>query len=167
MNHKLTPCLSHIAHMLSKFWWPIATLEPHQNPPSCPSSPYSHFDHCLPNQVNWYQSSSLSLHQYRYIRWDLELKAYRWVGAPEMQLHISPSLRHVAVLPGKGVREFIGVKIGLRRVSYRMMFYMLLFFTFLLRFLFVMTAVDDIEGESKCSTIGKFISTQLPSAFLS
>lgn len=73
-----------------------------------------------------------------------------------MQLHISPSLRHVTVLPGKGVREFINVKIGSRRVSYRMMFYVLLFFTFLLRFLFVMTAVDSIEGETKCSTIGEF-----------
>ncbi|OWM88726.1 probable galacturonosyltransferase 12 [Punica granatum] len=71
-----------------------------------------------------------------------------------MQLHISPSLRHVTVLPGKGVREFINVKIGSRRLSYRMLFYMLLFFTFLLRFLFVMTAVDSIEGETKCATIG-------------
>ncbi|KAF3453533.1 hypothetical protein FNV43_RR03973 [Rhamnella rubrinervis] len=71
-----------------------------------------------------------------------------------MQLHISPSLRHVTVFPGKGVREFIKVKVGSRRVSYRMLFYSLLFFTFLLRFVFVMTAVDSIDGESKCSTIG-------------
>ncbi|KAK4782541.1 hypothetical protein SAY86_016643 [Trapa natans] len=68
-----------------------------------------------------------------------------------MQLHVSPSLRHVTVLPGKGVKEFINVKIGSRRVSYRVMFYMLLFSTFLLRFLFVMTTVEGIEGESKCS----------------
>ncbi|RVW94783.1 putative galacturonosyltransferase 12 [Vitis vinifera] len=71
-----------------------------------------------------------------------------------MQLHISPSLRHVTVLPGKGVREFIKVKVGSRRVSYRMVFYSLLFFTFLLRFVFVLTAVDTIDGETKCSTIG-------------
>ncbi|XP_015898118.3 probable galacturonosyltransferase 12 [Ziziphus jujuba] len=71
-----------------------------------------------------------------------------------MQLHISPSLRHVTVFPGKGVREFIKVKVGSRRVSYRMLFYSLLFFTFLLRFVFVMTAVDSIDGESKCSSIG-------------
>ncbi|XP_030542807.1 probable galacturonosyltransferase 12 [Rhodamnia argentea] len=71
-----------------------------------------------------------------------------------MQLHISPSLRHVTVLPGKGVREFINVKVGSRRVSYRMLFYMLLLFTFLLRVIFVMTAVDGIDGEKKCSTIG-------------
>lgn len=74
-----------------------------------------------------------------------------------MQLHISPSLRHVTVLPGKGVREYIKVKIGSRRVSCRMLIYSLLFFTFLLRFVFVLTAVDTIDGESKCSTIGTFI----------
>ncbi|KAH7859674.1 hypothetical protein Vadar_004129 [Vaccinium darrowii] len=71
-----------------------------------------------------------------------------------MQLHISPSLRHVTVLPSKGLREFIKVKVGSRRFSYRMVFYSLLFFTFLLRFVFVLTAVDNIDGESKCSTIG-------------
>ncbi|KAK6157155.1 hypothetical protein DH2020_011403 [Rehmannia glutinosa] len=71
-----------------------------------------------------------------------------------MQLHISPSLRHVTVLPTKGVREFIKVKIGSRRLSYRMVLYSLLFFTFLLRFVFVLTAVDTIDGESKCSTLG-------------
>ncbi|TQD69480.1 hypothetical protein C1H46_044987 [Malus baccata] len=72
-----------------------------------------------------------------------------------MQLHISPSLRHVTVLPGKGVREFIKVKVGSRRLSYRMLFYSILFFTFLLRFAFVMTAVDTIDGESKCSSLDK------------
>ncbi|KAM1343279.1 hypothetical protein PS2_007417 [Malus domestica] len=71
-----------------------------------------------------------------------------------MQLHISPSLRHVTVFTGKGVREFIKVKVGSRRLSYRMLFYSILFFTFLLRFVFVMTAVDTIDGESKCSSIG-------------
>ncbi|KAK6934389.1 Glycosyl transferase, family 8 [Dillenia turbinata] len=71
-----------------------------------------------------------------------------------MQLHISPSLRHVTLLPGKGVREFIKVKAGSRKFSYRMVFYSLLFFTFLLRFVFVSTTVDPIDGESKCSTIG-------------
>ncbi|KAL8510523.1 hypothetical protein ACS0TY_017371 [Phlomoides rotata] len=71
-----------------------------------------------------------------------------------MQLHISPSLRHVTVLPAKGFREFIKVKIGSRRLSYRMLFYSLLFFTFLLRFVFVLTAVDSIDGENKCSSIG-------------
>ncbi|BBH01911.1 galacturonosyltransferase 12 [Prunus dulcis] len=39
---------------------------------------------------------------------------------------------------GKGVREFIKVKVGSRRLS----------------FVFVMTAVDTIDGERKCSTIG-------------
>lgn len=73
-----------------------------------------------------------------------------------MQLHISPSLRHVTVLPGKGVREFIKVKIGFRRVSYRMLFYGLLFCTFLLRFVFVLSTVDTIDGDNKCSTIGMF-----------
>ncbi|KAE9458185.1 hypothetical protein C3L33_09913, partial [Rhododendron williamsianum] len=71
-----------------------------------------------------------------------------------MQLHISPSLRHVTVLPSKGLREFIKVKVGSRRFSYRMVFYSLLFFTFLLRFVFVLTAVDNIDGQSKCSNIG-------------
>ncbi|KAA8526935.1 hypothetical protein F0562_008836 [Nyssa sinensis] len=71
-----------------------------------------------------------------------------------MQLHISPSLRHVTVLPAKGVKEFIKVKVGFRRVSYRMVFYSLLFFTFLLRFVFVLTVVDTIDEGSKCSTIG-------------
>ncbi|KAA8523737.1 hypothetical protein F0562_010160 [Nyssa sinensis] len=71
-----------------------------------------------------------------------------------MQLHISPSLRHVTVFPAKGVKEFIKVKVGSRRLSYRMVFYSLLFFTFLLRFVFVLTAVDTIDGETKCSTIG-------------
>ncbi|BAT92425.1 hypothetical protein LR48_Vigan05g145600 [Vigna angularis] len=71
-----------------------------------------------------------------------------------MQLHISPSLRHVTVFPSKGFKEFIKVKVASRRVSYRMLFYFLLFFTFLLRFVFVLTAVDGIDGENKCSTIG-------------
>ncbi|KAL6570717.1 putative galacturonosyltransferase 12 [Orobanche gracilis] len=71
-----------------------------------------------------------------------------------MQLHISPSLRHVTVLPAKGFKEFIKVKIGNRRLSYRMVFYSLLFLTFLLRFVFLLTAVDTIDGEIKCSTIG-------------
>ncbi|KAJ1441915.1 Nucleotide-diphospho-sugar transferase [Sesbania bispinosa] len=72
----------------------------------------------------------------------------------KMQLQISPSLRHVTVLPGKGLKEFIKVRIASRRLSYRMLFYSLLFFTFLLRFVFVMTAVDSIDSENKCSTIG-------------
>ncbi|XP_074311022.1 putative galacturonosyltransferase 12 [Silene latifolia] len=71
-----------------------------------------------------------------------------------MQLHISPSLRHVTVFPGKGVREFIKVKGGSRRFSWRMIFYSLLLFTFLLRFVFVLTAVDTIDGHKKCSSIG-------------
>lgn len=74
-----------------------------------------------------------------------------------MQLHISPSLRHVTVLPAKGVREFIKVRIGSRRLSYRMVFYSVLFFTFLLRFVFVLTAVDTIDGETRCSTIGIYM----------
>ncbi|XP_010267797.1 PREDICTED: probable galacturonosyltransferase 12 [Nelumbo nucifera] len=71
-----------------------------------------------------------------------------------MQLLLSPSLRHVTVLPGKGLREFIKVKVGARRVSYRMIFYSLLLLAFLLRLVFVMTAMDTIDGETKCSTIG-------------
>ncbi|KAI4322828.1 hypothetical protein L6164_022484 [Bauhinia variegata] len=71
-----------------------------------------------------------------------------------MQLHISPSLRHVTVLPGKGFKEFIKVKVATRWPSYRMLFYSLLFFTFLVRFAFVLAAVDGIDGENKCSTIG-------------
>ncbi|KAI9083100.1 hypothetical protein K1719_035004 [Acacia pycnantha] len=71
-----------------------------------------------------------------------------------MQLHISPSLRHVTVLPAKGFKDFIKVKIASGRVSYRMLFYVLLLFTFLLRFVFVLTAVESIDGHFKCSTIG-------------
>lgn len=71
-----------------------------------------------------------------------------------MQLHISPSLRHVTVLPGKGVRDFIKVKVSSRRVSYRTVFYSVLFLTFMLRFVFVLTAMDTIDGENKCSSIG-------------
>ncbi|GAB4846215.1 Probable galacturonosyltransferase 12 [Ancistrocladus abbreviatus] len=71
-----------------------------------------------------------------------------------MQLHISPSLRHVTVMPGKGVREFIKVKVGSRKVSYKMVFYFLLLLMFLLRFAFVMKTLDTIDGETKCSSIG-------------
>lgn len=74
-----------------------------------------------------------------------------------MQLHISPSLRHVTVFPGKGVREFIKVKVTSRRPSYRMVFYSLLFVTFLLRFVFVLTAMDTIEGETQCTSLGTTI----------
>ncbi|MED6200397.1 hypothetical protein PIB30_084627 [Stylosanthes scabra] len=71
-----------------------------------------------------------------------------------MQLQISLSLRHVTLLPTKGLREFIRVKVGTaRRLRSRMFFYAVLFFTFLLRFVFVLTAVDTIDGENKCSTI--------------
>ncbi|XP_073307882.1 probable galacturonosyltransferase 12 [Primulina huaijiensis] len=71
-----------------------------------------------------------------------------------MQLYMSPSLRHVTFLPAKNVRELIKAKIGSRLLSYRMLFYALLLFTFLLRFMFVLTAVDTIDGEAKCLTIG-------------
>lgn len=74
-----------------------------------------------------------------------------------MQLHISPSFRHVKVLPRKGVREFIKVKVGSRRLSYRMVIYSLLFLTFLLRFIFVLGAVNTIDGQTKCSTLGNFL----------
>ncbi|GKA46121.1 probable galacturonosyltransferase 12 [Tanacetum coccineum] len=46
------------------------------------------------------------------------------------KLHISPSLRHVTLLPGKGFREFIKVKVGSR------------------------SSVDNIDDQTKCSTIG-------------
>ncbi|KAK1325178.1 putative galacturonosyltransferase 12 [Acorus calamus] len=71
-----------------------------------------------------------------------------------MQLHISPSLRHVTFSPGKGVRESIKVKLWPRLVSYRMVFYVLLLTTFLLRFVFVLTAMDTIDGETECSSLG-------------
>uniref|UniRef100_M4E1T9 Hexosyltransferase n=1 Tax=Brassica campestris TaxID=3711 RepID=M4E1T9_BRACM len=70
-----------------------------------------------------------------------------------MQLHISPSLRQVTVVKGKGLREFIKVKVGSRRFSYQMMFYSLLFFTFLLRLVFVLSTVDTIDGASPCSSL--------------
>lgn len=73
-----------------------------------------------------------------------------------MRLLISPSLRHVTVLPGNGVREFIKVKVRARRVSYRMLFYSLLFFTFILRFVFLLSTADTIDAETKCSTLGTF-----------
>ncbi|KAG7953745.1 hypothetical protein I3843_12G125200 [Carya illinoinensis] len=84
-----------------------------------------------------------------------------------MQLYISPSLRHISVFPGKGFKEFIKVKVGSRRVSYRVLFYSLLFFTFILRFVFVFTAVDDtIDGDqSKCSSIGCLGKRLRPSIF--
>lgn len=76
-----------------------------------------------------------------------------------MQLLVSSSLRHVTVFPGKGVREFIKVRVGSRWVSYRMLFYCLLFFTFLVRFIFVFSTVDTIDGDlSKCSTLGILLS---------
>ncbi|CAM8890871.1 unnamed protein product [Rhodiola kirilowii] len=71
-----------------------------------------------------------------------------------MQLYISPSLRHVTVFTGKGVKEFIKFKIGSKRVSYMMILYSLLFCTFLLRTLFVLSAMDIIDGDIKCSSIG-------------
>ncbi|XP_071697761.1 probable galacturonosyltransferase 12 [Rutidosis leptorrhynchoides] len=71
-----------------------------------------------------------------------------------MQLHISPSLRHVTLLQGKGVKEFIKVKIGSRRLSYKILFYSLIVFTFLLRFIFIISSVDTIQDQTKCSTIG-------------
>ncbi|CAN7038993.1 unnamed protein product [Brassica rapa subsp. trilocularis] len=74
-----------------------------------------------------------------------------------MQLHISPSLRHVTVVKGKGLREFIKVKVGSRRFSYQMI---LLYicrhatsFTFLLRLVFVLSTVDTIDGASPCSSL--------------
>ncbi|KAK1308073.1 putative galacturonosyltransferase 12 [Acorus calamus] len=71
-----------------------------------------------------------------------------------MQLHISPSLRHVTFSPVKGVRDSIKVKFLSRRVSYRMVFYGLLIATFILRFVFVLTAMDTIEGQMECSSLG-------------
>ncbi|GAB2284646.1 Probable galacturonosyltransferase 12 [Dionaea muscipula] len=71
-----------------------------------------------------------------------------------MQLHISPSLRHVTVHTTKGLRDFIKVKVGSRKVSYMTVLYSILFLTFLLRFVFVLMAVDTIDGENTCSTFG-------------
>ncbi|CAL0322956.1 unnamed protein product [Lupinus luteus] len=71
-----------------------------------------------------------------------------------MQQHISPSLCYVTLLQAKGLKEFIKVKVGSRRISYKMLFFSLLFSTFLLKFVFVLTSVDDIDGENKCSTVG-------------
>ncbi|ERM97875.1 hypothetical protein AMTRI_Chr02g259310 [Amborella trichopoda] len=84
-------------------------------------------------------------------------KAFRSLVAcreTEMQLHVSPSLRHVTLSTGKGFKEFIKVKVGSRRVSYKTLFYTLLFITFLLRFAFVITAIDSLDGEDKCSSLG-------------
>lgn len=52
------------------------------------------------------------------------------------------------------MRDFIKVKVSSRRVSYRTVFYSVLFLTFMLRFVFVLTAMDTIDGENKCSSIG-------------
>ncbi|EPS70108.1 hypothetical protein M569_04651 [Genlisea aurea] len=70
-----------------------------------------------------------------------------------MKLHMSPSLRkHIGVLPTKGLKEFVKVKAGgSRRWSYGAAFYSFLFFVLVLRFMFLLTAVD---GETKCSVIG-------------
>lgn len=128
-----------LAHLLSKVRWLTATLNiHHQNPPFTAFLNLAFFQTC---------TASFSLASFIFLQPVL-------VCSEKMQLHISPSLRHVTVLPGKGVREFIKVKIWSRRVSYRMLFYSLLFFTFLLRFVFVLTTVDTIDGEAKCSTIG-------------
>lgn len=77
-----------------------------------------------------------------------------------MQLHISPSLRHVTVLPSKGVKEFIKVKVVSRRLSYHVLVYSLLAFM-LFRFTFLLTAVNTIHEESKCSGIGKSLTPRL------
>ncbi|XP_074569106.1 putative galacturonosyltransferase 12 [Curcuma longa] len=71
-----------------------------------------------------------------------------------MQFHISSSMRQVTVLPGKGGRELIKWKVASRRLSYKMVFYSLLFMTFMFRFIFVLTAMDSIEGDTKCSSLG-------------
>ncbi|XP_031499423.1 probable galacturonosyltransferase 12 [Nymphaea colorata] len=71
-----------------------------------------------------------------------------------MQLHISPSLKSVTVSTGKGFRELIKVKAGPRRVSYRTLFYSLLFLTFMVRFVFVITAMDKLDGGGRCSSLG-------------
>ncbi|KAL8205567.1 hypothetical protein R6Q57_009118 [Mikania cordata] len=71
-----------------------------------------------------------------------------------MQLHISPSLRHVTVMTGKGVKEFIKVKVGSRKLSYKTLFYSLLLFTFLIRFIYVLSSIDIVDDRTKCSTIG-------------
>ncbi|KAI3675521.1 hypothetical protein L1987_85111 [Smallanthus sonchifolius] len=71
-----------------------------------------------------------------------------------MQLHISPSLRHITVMTGKGVKEFIKVKVGSRKLSYKTLFYSLLLFTFLMRFAYVLSSVDTIDDHTRCSTIG-------------
>lgn len=130
--------MSAITSILSKVRWSIATLNTPQN------LPFSEF---------FYLTFGT---QFLSCRFSFSFLFYFWEEKThlEMQLHISPSLRHVTVLPAKGFREFIKVKIGSRRLSYRMLFYSLLFFTFLLRFAFVLTAVDSIDGETKCSSIG-------------
>lgn len=70
-----------------------------------------------------------------------------------MQLHISPSLRHITISTGSGFRDLMKVKGKPRHISCKTIVYSVLILVFLLRFLFNLTAVASIESEKSCSTL--------------
>lgn len=81
------------------------------------------------------------------------LFAAAFIDIYRMQLHISPSLRHISISSSNGFRDFMKVKGATRRFSYRSILYSILILAFLLRFVFILTALASLEGENNCSSL--------------
>ncbi|KAH9323268.1 hypothetical protein KI387_017907 [Taxus chinensis] len=72
-----------------------------------------------------------------------------------MQLHISPSLRHISISTTNGFWGFMKGKAAVRHFSYRNVLYSILILAFLLRFVFILSALASLEGENNCSSLGE------------
>ncbi|EPS67977.1 hypothetical protein M569_06796, partial [Genlisea aurea] len=77
-----------------------------------------------------------------------------------MQLHFSPSMRSITISSSNsggngnnGGRDLMKIKVAPRQISYRTLFYAILFLAFLLPFVFILTALVTLEGVNKCSSI--------------
>lgn len=71
-----------------------------------------------------------------------------------MQLHFSPSMRSITISSSNGFIEFMKIKIAAR---HRTLFHTILILAFLFPFVFILTALETLEGVNKCSSFGNLI----------
>ncbi|GLJ32162.1 hypothetical protein SUGI_0647510 [Cryptomeria japonica] len=70
-----------------------------------------------------------------------------------MQLHISPSLRHISIYTTNGFWGFMKGKGAARHVKYRNLLYCVLIFIFLMRFVFILAALASLDGTNDCTSL--------------
>ncbi|KAH1080756.1 hypothetical protein J1N35_020517 [Gossypium stocksii] len=73
-----------------------------------------------------------------------------------MQLHISPSMTSITISSNNGFTDLMKIKVAARHISYRTLFHTILIVSFLLPFVFILTALVTLEGANKCSSFDCF-----------